>query len=140
MIWKNAEIGYWYLYEECFSTNPKTISFLWPRKVTKSWISQISRFSPLCPLKLKFRKMLKLVLGIYMKNVLVQFRRRYLIFRSRKCQKHKCRRYPRFTRLRPLKFEFRKMQKLVFRYLYEECFSTISKTISYFPVEKMSKP
>ena len=74
-----------------------------------------------------------------MKNVLVQFRRRYLIFRSRKCQKHESRRYPRFTPLCPLKFEFRKMLKLVFRYLYEECFNTIPKTISYFAVENISR-
>ena len=36
-------------------------------------------------------------LRICMKNVLVQFRRRYLILWSKKCQKHKCSRYPRFT-------------------------------------------
>ena len=46
---------------------------------------------------------------------------------------------PVLTICAPLKFEFRKMQILVFTYLYEECFSTISKTISYFAVEKMSK-
>ena len=111
-----------------------------------------------------------------MKNILVQFRRRYLILRSTKSQKHECHRYPVFTLEKqnfpchfsahfytpirtdpknfmtltlivrtfsfiyiippcypfvPFKFEFRKMQKSVFRYFYEECFGTILKTILF---------
>ena len=47
-------------------------------------------------------------LGICIKNVLVQFRKWYLILQLRKCQKHECRRYPRFTPLCAWKFEFQK--------------------------------
>ena len=39
----------------------------------------------------------------------------------------------------PLKFEFGKMQKILFGYLQEECFSTIPKMVPYFAAEKMSK-
>ena len=74
-----------------------------------------------------------------MKNVLVQFLKQYLILRPRKCQKHECRRYPRSTPLCPQNFEFRKMQIFIFRYLCEECFSTVSKTISHFAVVKNLK-
>ena len=49
------------------------------------------------PWNLNFEKFRNYFLGICMKNVLVQFRRLYLILRPRKCQKHKCQRYPVLT-------------------------------------------
>ena len=96
---------------------------------------------PICaPWYSNFEKSRNWFLGICMKNVSVQFRRRYLILRPRKSKKRECCRHPRFTHLFPLKFEFLKMQKSVFRYMaYKEYFSTISKTISYFAFEKISK-
>ena len=133
-----------YLYEEYFSTIPKKISYLVAEKISETRMSQIRRFNPLkstlcAPLNSNLKKCRKCFLGICMKNVLVQFRKWYLILRLRKCQKPEFRRYPRFNPLCPLKFEFRKMQKLVFRYLYEECFSTIPKMVSNFATEKISK-
>ena len=46
-----------------------------------------------------------------------------------------------FNPLCPLQLEFGKMQKLVFRYLYEECFSNLQfrQPVSYFAAEKISK-
>ena len=53
---------------------------------------------PFCaPGTSNFEKCRYRFLGICMKNVLEQFRRRYLISRSRKYQKHECHSYPIFT-------------------------------------------
>ena len=75
-----------------------------------SRIPRINRLkSTLCvPWNQDLEKCRNWFLGISMKNVLVQFRKWYLILRPRKCQKHECRRYHRFTPLFPWKFEFRK--------------------------------
>ena len=113
--------------------------FLRPRKSQTHEYHRYLVLTLCTPWNSNFEKCRNLFLGICMKNVLVQFQRRYLILRPRKCQKPEFHRYPRFKPLCPLKFEFRKMQKFVFRYFYEECPSTISKTISYFAVEKISK-
>ena len=132
------------MYEEYFSTIPKTVSYFAAEKISKTWMSQIRCFNPLkstlwAPLNSNLEKCRKYFLGICMKNILVQFWKWYLILRPRKCKKYECRRYSHFTHLCPWNFEFRKMQKSVFRYLYEERSKTISKTISYFAVEKISK-
>ena len=64
---------------------------------------------PICaPWNLNFEKCRNSFLVICMKNVLAQFRRRYLIFRSRKCQNHKCRKYPRFTLWAPWNMNLQK--------------------------------
>ena len=52
------------------------------------------------PWNSNFQKCRNWFLRICMKNVLVQFRRRYLILRPRKCQKPEFRRYPRFNPLK----------------------------------------
>ena len=73
-------------------------------KISKTWTSQIPRFNPLkstlcAPWNLNFKKCWNWFLGICMKNVLVQFWRRYIILRLRKSQKHECHRYPVLTLL-----------------------------------------
>ena len=65
-----------------------------PRKCQKHECRRYPRFTPLCPWKFEFRKCRNRFLGIFVKNVLVQFRRRYLISRSRKSQKDECQSTP----------------------------------------------
>ena len=127
-----------------FQYNSEDGILFWGREnLKKTWKSQIRRFNPLkstlyAPLNSNLEKCRNAFwMDTCMKNVLVHFRKWYLILRRRKRQKPEFRRYPRFIPLCPLKFEFRKMQKLVFRYLFEECFSETPKTISYFAAEKI---
>ena len=134
---ENAGMVFRYLCEVCFSTIPKRYLILRPTKSQKHKCHRYPLLTLYVPWNSNLEKCRNLFLGICMKNVLVQFRKWYLILWPRKCTKHESRRYPRFTPLCHLKFEFRKMQKLVFRYLYEEYFSATSKTISYFAVEKI---
>ena len=160
---------YRYLYEECFSTIPKTVSYFAAEKVSKTRMSQIPfKINPLCTLKLEFGKIHKLFLGylyeesfskiptagilfcgrenlknmniidtrfnplkstlctpwksdfekcrnwflgtgICMKNLLVQFRRRYLIFAAEKVSKTWMSQIPRINPLCTLKLEFGKI-------------------------------
>ena len=158
-----------------FGYNSENCILFYGRENVNLWMSEIPPFYPFVPLELRiFEKCRNWFLGICMKNVLKQFRRRYLISRLRKSKKHECHRYPVFTLEKqnfanpflstplhthtdmsskfhvsnfnsqdilfyiykmppfypfvPFKFEFWKMEKSVFRYFYEECFSTIPKT------------
>ena len=86
-----------YFYEEFLVQFRKWYLILRPRKCEKY---ECRRYPilPLCaPGTSNFEKCRNRFLGICMKIVLEQFRRRYLISRSRKSQKHECHGYPVLT-------------------------------------------
>ena len=94
---KTLKLVFRYFYEECFSTIPKTILFCGQENVKNINVGD-TPVLPFCdPGNSSFEKCWNRFLGMFMKNVQVQFRRQYLIVRSIKSQKHECHRYAALT-------------------------------------------
>ena len=102
-------------------------------------------FNPLCHLQLELGKMQKLVFRCLYEESFSTIPKTGILFSGRENLKNMIWQIPRFNPLKSslcaLKTQISKMQKLVcrYRYLFDECFSAIPKTISYFAAEKISK-
>ena len=143
---KMQKLVFRYFHKECFSTIPTTGIIFCDRENSKIWISQISHFNPLksilcAPWNSNFEKCRNWFFWYLYEECFSTSPKMVSYFAAEKASKTLMSEIPPFypfkiNPLYPLKLEFGKIQKLVFEYFYEECFSTIPKMVSYFAAEK----